>query len=421
MDGAAFSRRVPRGLGDQVRFMTAGSVDDGKSTLIGRLLLDAGALMRDQAASLGDNEDEQDLAALTDGLEAERAQGITIDVAYRYFSTPQTSFIIADAPGHEQYTRNMVTAASNSDLAIVVVDASRVEGGALKPQTRRHAAIAALMGLDVIVAVNKMDAVDWSEARFNELASAFAQLAESLGLSDVTCVPVSAKRGDNVVRRGDVAWWRGPTLVELIEQSRGAKAQHAGPLRLPVQLVLRDAESRFYAGRVEAGAIRPGDKVFVGPSAQAATVAQVRVGGRGVASAEAGASVAIELTEERDVTRGDIIAGAGVQYARTVVADICWLDQTAWTKGRRYLLRQGALETQALIEDVHFVHDIADFSKRASATSLDLNDIASVRITTRDPILADLYADLPGTGAFVLFDPQTNQTCAAGMIREVLA
>ena len=417
MDGTAFFRPTEAWSGEQIRFMTAGSVDDGKSTLIGRMLLDAGALMRDQAAALG-GDDVQDLAALTDGLEAERAQGITIDVAYRYFSTPETSLVIADAPGHEQYTRNMVTAASVSDVAVLVIDASRVEQGQLKPQTRRHAAIAALMGLDLIVAVNKMDLVDWSRERFDDVSDAFNALAAQLGVGTVACVPISARRGDNVVRPGGADWWRGPTLIELIVQTRRARRSN-GALRLPVQAVLREGDRRLYAGRIESGAIRPGDKVRAGASGGLATVAQVRVGGHGVARADAGASVAVELADERDVERGDVIASSDVRYARRVAADLCWLDETPWVKGRRYRLRQGALETQALI-DVQFVRDIADFAQQ-EADALGLNDIASVHIVTRDFILGDLYADIPGAGAFVLFDVDTNQTCAAGMIREVIA
>jgi sulfate adenylyltransferase subunit 1 len=417
MDGAALFRPTDPWGGEQIRFMTAGSVDDGKSTLIGRMLLDAGALMRDQAAALG-SDDTQDLAALTDGLEAERAQGITIDVAYRYFSTPEASLIIADAPGHEQYTRNMVTAASVSDVAVLVIDASRVEQGLLKPQTRRHAAIAALMGLDLVVAVNKMDLVGWSRERFDQVSGAFSALAAQLGLGAVACVPISARAGDNVVRRGGAEWWRGPTLIELIVRNRRVNPA-AGPLRLPVQAVLRDGDRRLYAGRIESGAIRPGDRVRVGASGGLATVAQVRIGGHGAPRADAGASVAVELADERDVERGDVIASSDVRYARSVTADLCWLDEAAWVKGRRYRLRQGALETQALV-DVQFVRDVADFSQRET-DALELNDIASVRIATRDFILGDLYADIPGAGAFVLFDVDTNQTCAAGMIREVIA
>ena len=418
MDGAALLH-PPQIEDRQIRFMTAGSVDDGKSTLIGRLLLDAGALMRDQAAAYVGT-DERDLAALTDGLEAERAQGITIDVAYRYFATPEASFIIADAPGHEQYTRNMVTAASVSDVAVLVIDASRVENGQLKPQTRRHAAIAALMGLDVIVAVNKMDAVDWSQERFEDVRAAFADIAGTLGLSSVTCVPISARKGDNVVRRGEPNWWRGPTLLELIGKSRPQRVQASGPLRLPVQTMLRDGERRFYAGRIESGELKVGDEVHVGPFATPATVAEVRVSGHAVSSASAGASVALRLSDERDVSRGDVIAAPDVRYARSVAADLCWLDEQPWVKRRRYILRQGALQTQAVIEEVRYLHDIADFDRKPDASGLKLNDIVRIAVMTRDPILGDLYAELPGTGAFVLFDPDTQQTCAAGMIREVL-
>jgi sulfate adenylyltransferase subunit 1 len=419
MDGA-FARPVAPWSGDQIRFTTAGSVDDGKSTLIGRLLLDSNALMRDQSAALGEGE-SLDLAALTDGLEAERAQGITIDVAYRYFATHAASFIIADAPGHEQYTRNMVTAASVSDVAVLVIDASRVESGVLKPQTRRHAAIAALMGLDVIVAVNKMDAVGWSEQRFDDIRTAFGDVAGSLDVARVSFVPISAKRGDNVVHRGEPAWWNGPTLIQLLERVRPPSARADAPLRLPIQVVLRDGDARLYAGRVESGSVRAGDAVRVGPSASLATVARVRVGGRVVASAEAGVSVSIELDEDRDLAAGDVIADANVRYARTAIADLCWLDEQAWTPGRRYGLRQGALETQARIEEVCFVRDIADLNHHIETRDLKINDIASVRIAARDPLLADIYTDSPATGAFVLFDADTHQTCAAGMIRGIAA
>ncbi|HVK79473.1 MAG TPA: GTP-binding protein [Verrucomicrobiae bacterium] len=417
MDGATFFRPQQNWSGEQVRFMTAGSVDDGKSTLIGRLLLDSKVLMLDQAAGL-DGEDI-DLAALTDGLEAERAQGITIDVAYRYFATPRTSFIIADSPGHEQYTRNMVTAASVSDVAVLVIDVARVEKGQLKPQTRRHAAVAALMGLNIIVAVNKMDLVGWSKERFDEVRSAFNDVAGVLNIKDIAFVPVSAKRGENIVNRGGPDWYKGPTLIELLEASPRKNSLADAPLRLPVQLLLRDGDIRLYAGRIESGAVKPGDKVRVGPGAFAATVAQVRIGGAGVAYAEAGASVAIELSEDRDLAQGGVIADNDVRYARRVVADLCWLDENAWTPARRYRLRQGALETQALIENVRFVRDVSNLDN-VPANELKLNDIASVQLAARDPILADLFADLPGTGAFVLFDPDTNQTAAAGMIREIV-
>ncbi len=417
MDGAISPPRVAPWSGEQVRFMTAGSVDDGKSTLIGRLLLDSNALMRDQASALGEG-DDLDLAALTDGLEAERAQGITIDVAYRYFATPAASFIIADAPGHEQYTRNMVTAASVSDVAVLVIDAGRFDG-ALKTQTLRHAAIIGLMGLDLIVAINKMDAVGWSIDRFEDIRAAFRDAAPSLSLSNVTYIPVSAKRGDNVVHRGAATWWAGPTLVEALEQARPRATAASGRFRLPVQTVLRDGDRRFYAGRIEAGAARVGDAVLVGPSGSIAKIKSVSVSGRAVNDAAAGDSVALELDRERDATRGDVITDANAQYSRSVVADLCWLDEAAWTPGRRYRLRQGTLETQARIETGVQVRDVSDFTRHVDASGLGLNDVARVRVTTRDPILADLYTDIAALGAFVLFDAESNQTCAAGMLREV--
>jgi sulfate adenylyltransferase subunit 1 len=417
MDGGVLQHSRLSAGPRQIRFMTAGSVDDGKSTLIGRLLLDSGVLMRDQVAGIDDN--PEGLAELTDGLEAERAQGITIDVAYRYFETPEASFLIADAPGHEQYTRNMVTAASNSDVAVIVIDATGVRSGVLKPQTRRHAAIAALMGLDLVVAVNKMDLLDWSEERFRDVEAAFGDLATSLKIGAVTCVPISARNGANVVFAGAAPWWRGSTLTEVINQSRVPRAQTERALRIPVQTVLRDVQTRHYAGRVEQGVVRPGDQVVIGPRRQAATVAAVRVGGTSVTEAKAGAAITIEFTGEHDVTRGDVIASADVSYVRAFAADLCWLDEAPLAIGRRYVLRQGTLVTQALIEEISFIHDISDFSRSAAASALTLNDIARVRIATRDPVLADLYKDSVGTGAFALFDPQSNQTCGAGMIREV--
>jgi sulfate adenylyltransferase subunit 1 len=405
--------------GRQIRFMTAGSVDDGKSTLIGRFLLDSQGLMRDQASALARGADDAlDLAALTDGLEAEQAQGITIDVAYRYFATPSTSFIIADAPGHEQFTRNMVTAASTSDIAVIVIDAARFEG-ALRDQTRRHAAIAAMMGLGVIVAVNKMDLTDWSQARFEAICAAFGAVAAVVGLDAPVMVPVSAKAGDNVVRRGGASWYAGPTLAEALEQAGDYSGARGGALRLPVQLVLREGARRLYAGRIEAGSVRPGDAVRVGPGLLPATVTQVLVRGAGVPVALAGTSVAVELSDERDLGPGGVIAAPGAAYARRVVADLCWLDEAPFVPARRYRLRQGTLETQALIETVRSVRDVATLAQHP-ASALALNDIASVQVAVRDPLLADLYTDYPATGGFVLIDPVTNQTAAAGLIREIL-
>ncbi len=416
MDGAIL-QRVPRASGGaQVRFMTAGSVDDGKSTLIGRLLLDSKALLEDQIGDLGD---DQDLAFITDGLEAERAQGITIDVAYRYFATPRTSFVIADAPGHEQYTRNMVTAASASDVAVLVVDASRFDGKSLKVQTARHAAIAALMGLKIIVAINKMDVVDWSRQVFDAIRHAFAALSERIGASPIAYVPVSARHGDNVVREGGASWYVGPSLIEVLESVVVRTGIADESLRLPVQVVLRSGGDRFYAGRIESGTVRPRDAVAIGPNGPTTSIRSVYIAGRAVASAQAGASVAVSLSDEHDLGPGNVITEPAVCYSRRVAADLCWLDEAAWTPGRRYKLRQGTLETQALISGIRFARDIATFTPLAVDT-LEPNDIARVEVTARDPLLGDLYARLPGTGAFVLFDQDTNQTVAAGMIREVL-
>src|SRR5690606_28053192 len=260
--------------------------------------------------------------------------------------------------------------------------------------------------------------LDWSKARFEAVRDAIIEACDALGFADVACVPVSARWGDNVVRRGAPSWWSGPTLLEHIEMSRSRAERVNAPLRLPVQVVLRALGARFYAGRLASGVVHVGEQVFVGPQRTPATVARIQIADRSVPQAQAGESVTVELEEERDIARGDVIASGDVSYVRRVVADLCWLDEDAWVPGRRYLLRQGTLETQALIEDVHFVRDVADFGKRAKPGRLELNDIANVRIATRDPILADRYGELPRTGAFVLLDPQTNQTCAAGMIRE---
>jgi sulfate adenylyltransferase subunit 1 len=313
----------------------------------------------------------------------------------------------------------MVTAASVSDVAVIVIDVTGVANGVLKPQTRRHAAIAALMGLNVIIAVNKMDLVGWSRRRFEDVRTAFGDVAQALGVKQAAFVPVSALRGDNIVHRS-AHWSDGPTLLEALEGAARRQSFAHAPLRLPIQTVLRQGERRLYAGRIESGVVRPGDHVRVGPSALAAAITGVRVAGAAAPFAEAGASVAVELADARDLARGDVIADAGVRYTQRIAADLCWLDEAAWAPGRRYRLRQGTLETQAVIEDIGYVRDMATLG-RIEAQRLHLNDIASVTLAARDPLLADLYAELPGTGGIVLFDPDTNRTCAAGMIRKALA
>jgi len=416
---------------DVLRFMTAGSVDDGKSTLIGRLLYDSKGLMRDQIAAIGRakharaDDGEIDLALVTDGLESEREQGITIDVAYRYFSTPRRAFVIADAPGHEQYTRNMVTAASTAELAIVLIDASRIVGKGLKPQTRRHAAIARLMGLDVIVAINKMDLLDWSESAFADIRSGFERIARTLGLDVLAYVPISAKAGDNVARTGQASWYTGPTLLELLETAPTRADAAGAPFRFPIQRVARWGETdpdarRGYAGRVESGVVRVGDEVLAAPSLLSAIVREIRTFDGALDQAVPGQSVTIVLDRDLDLARGDTLGGADLQTARSFSADICWLDTNAWQKGRRYLLRQGTRQTHALIDEIHFVREVTELAAVADATTLALNDIASVRLKAQTPLLADAFDALPATGAFVLIDPVTHQTAAAGMLREAL-
>jgi sulfate adenylyltransferase subunit 1 len=408
-----------------LRFITAGSVDDGKSTLIGRLLFDSKGLLRDQVAAIsksraGSNEEaEIDLALVTDGLESEREQGITIDVAYRYFATPRRSFIIADAPGHEQYTRNMVTAASNAEAAVILIDASRLAGKGLKPQTRRHATIAKLMGLKVIVAINKMDMTGWSRGVFEEIRDNFARVARTLGIEDPIYVPIAAKHGDNVARRTpNSPWYDGPPLLEILE-TLDATRRNDGVFRLPVQRVIRMPDgARAYAGRIASGDVAVGQEITILPSGQTATVEAIRTFDGAFSDAREGQSVGVVLDRDVDVSRGDTLASAGARATRAFVADLCWLDEEPWEKGRRYLLKQGSRTTQALIDGIVFVREMTELAEVGEATGLKLNDIASVRVKLRDPILADTYSERPATGAFVLIDAASNQTAAAGMIRE---
>lgn len=424
-----FDAVAPAGEPGLLRFVTAGSVDDGKSTLIGRLLHDSKALMTDQVAAIAGARHaraapgEIDLALVTDGLEAEREQGITIDVAYRYFATPARSFIIADAPGHEQYTRNMVTAASTADVAVVLIDASRIEGAALKAQTRRHTAVAALLGLKLIAAVNKMDLIGWDQGRFDAIADAMRALAATLGAQVLAIVPMSAKAGDNVVARSAAApWYGGPSLSELLETAPARAEDASGPLRLPVQRVARvtgpdGAPLRGYQGRIAHGAIAVGDELAIAGRPELVTVTGLHVGADARSAAHAGLSVTVTLAQDVDLTRGDVLASPGAALTRNLTADLCWLDEDAWNPSVAYLVRQGALTTKAKITQVDWVRDVATLATVAAADGLRLNDIGQVRIATQAPLLADAYADLPATGSFVLINPLTRQTAAAGMIR----
>ncbi|MEX3688455.1 sulfate adenylyltransferase subunit 1 [Paraburkholderia sp. BR14263] len=428
----------PEDLG-VLRFITAGSVDDGKSTLIGRLLYDSKAVLSDQLSALSRAKnkrtvgDEIDLSLLTDGLEAEREQGITIDVAYRYFATAKRKFIIADTPGHEQYTRNMVTGASTAHAAIILIDPTRVtvENGVtqLLPQTKRHSAIVKLLGLQhVIVAINKMDLVDYSEATFNLIREAYVVLARQLGLTDVRFVPVSALKGDNIVAASErMPWYAGEPLLDVLEQLPLAQATGEA-LRFPVQWVARQDGSsaddfRGYMGRVEAGEVKLGDAISVLPAGRSATVAEIIApvpgGTAQVDRAFAGQTVTIRLAEDVDVSRGDtfVPAADAAQPAKKLEADLCWFDDEPLSPQRKYLLKQTTSTVFAKIGAVKQVLDVHTLSHATDRHELAMNDIGRVALSLQKPLVCDLYDANPGTGAFVLIDEATHHTVAAGMIR----
>jgi sulfate adenylyltransferase large subunit len=404
-----------------LRVATAGSVDDGKSTLLGRLLHDAKGVLADQldavAAASRRRGGELDLSLLTDGLRAEREQGITIDVAYRYFATPRRTFVLADTPGHVQYTRNMVTGASTADVAVVLVD---VRHGVTE-QSRRHAAVAALLRVPhVVLVVNKMDLVAWDRRAFDEAAAQFRAWAAALGLPDVPAIPVSALHGDNVVTAAEHApWYDGPTLLELLETVDVDVPARA--LRFPVQYVVRAPEREFrgYAGRVAGGAVRVGDEVVVLPAGTRTSVAAVETYDGPLESADEGRSVVLRLADDVDVARGDLIAGADAAPTptRTVEATVCWLAEEPLAP-RRYLLKHTTRTTKALVEATG-VLDLATARVRAATGAafddIVLNDIARVRVRTAEPIALDDYAANRRTGAFLLIDEASGATVAAGM------
>jgi bifunctional enzyme CysN/CysC len=391
-----------------LRFATAGSVDDGKSTLIGRLLYDSKSLLADQVADA-----EQDLARLTDGLRAEREQGITIDVAYRHFSTPRRRFIIADTPGHAQYTRNMVTGASTADVAVVLVDAR--EG--LLTQSRRHAAIAGLLGIPrLVLAVNKMDLVDYDADRFRAICADFRAWAGRLEVAEITCIPISALVGDNVVERSEAMdWYRGPTLLEYLESAPVAAI--GGPLRLPVQCVIR-GEPRAYAGQLAGGTVRVGDEVVVLPSGLSSRVSAVEGPGGPVESASAPLSVAVSLEDELDVGRGALISSPEERpvVARELSATVCWLGESPGRVGGRYLLKHTTRSEHVKLDAVDEVLDVATLTGRPGGDSLGLNDIARVSLRCAAELAFDGYRANRWMGAFILIDAATNDTVAAGMI-----
>ena len=422
-----------RGL---LRFITAGSVDDGKSTLIGRLLFDSKGIFADQLDAISRAKhkrtvgDTVDLSLLTDGLEAEREQGITIDVAYRYFATPKRKFIIADTPGHEQYTRNMVTGASTADAVIILVDVSKVKLGEdgsveLLTQTKRHSTIAHLLQIQhVIVAVNKMDLVDYDQTVYDRIVGAYQQFAQQLGLKDVHAIPLSALAGDNVVEASArMPWYQGPTLITLLESLSVYEDAHEEAFRFPVQLVARHNgheanDFRGYMGRIEAGKVAKGDKLVVLPSGQSATVKDIQTLDGSLESATAGQSVTLLLDEYLDISRGDLLAAEAQPSTilKTVNADVCWLSEEPLDLRRKYWLKHTTKQVAARVAKVDTLLDI-NTQERRPADTLKLNDIARISVNVQQPIAADAYQDIRATGAFILIDEVSHQTVAAGMIR----
>jgi sulfate adenylyltransferase large subunit len=413
---------------DTLRLATAGSVDDGKSTLIGRLLYDAKSILSDQLEHLAavsharNGNGHLDLALLTDGLRAEREQGITIDVAHRYFATPRRRFILADTPGHEQYTRNMVTGASTAQVAIVLVDA---RAGVVE-QTRRHAAVAALLRVGhVVLAVNKMDLVGWSEEVFDRIVADFDCFASKVGLGAVTPLPMSALHGDNVVSSSErLGWYAGPALLEHLETVE-LPVGEPGELRFPVQWVLRGGE-RAYAGRVAGGELRPGAEVVALPSGERARVTAVETFDGPVEAAAAGRSVSVRIDRELDISRGDVLAAAesAPEPVRELEADVCWLSERPLAAGARLALKNGTATVRAVIDEVVNRLDLAEGERvplgdddgGGGGRGLSLNDIGRVRLRVSRPLPVEPYAANRVTGAFVLLDEGTHETVGAGMV-----
>ncbi|WP_280219033.1 adenylyl-sulfate kinase [Nocardia neocaledoniensis] len=409
-----------------LRLATAGSVDDGKSTLIGRLLYDSKSLFDDQLAAIERVSTERggdaaDLALVTDGLRAEREQGITIDVAYRYVTTPRRKFVIADTPGHVQYTRNMVTGASTADLALILVDART----GVCEQTRRHAFLATLLGVPhLVVCVNKMDLVDWTQERFEEIRAEFAAFAAKLTVGDLSFVPVSALLGDNVVEpSAHMPWYPGPPLLRHLEDVHIASDRNLIDARLPIQYVIRAQQGldhRSYAGTVAGGIFKPGDEVVVLPAGHTSRVREIwGPGGTKVDEAFTGMAVSLTLDDEIDVGRGDLLARPGnrPQVGAELDAMVCWFSETTSLRaGARCLVRTATQISAAEVIDIDYQLDVNTLHRIEDAESLSLNDIARVRLRSRQPLLFDPYRENRRTGSFILIDPVTDQTVAAGMI-----
>ncbi len=412
-----------------LKFITAGSVDDGKSTLIGRLLFDSKAVSHDilhtlERQSLNMPDGELDLSLLTDGLRAEREQGITIDVAYKYFNTPRRKFIIADAPGHVQYTRNMVTGASNADLAIILIDARH----GVVEQTHRHSMVASLMGIPhIVAAVNKMDLVDYDEQVFYRIAADYQKLAQKLGLQEITFIPMSALAGDNVVTISEkMPWYAGKTLLDHLETIELAETREDEPTRFQVQYVIRPRteelhDYRGYAGALRSGSFRRGDKIVVLPAGIESTIKAIEVNQQEVEEAFAPQPIVLHLADDIDISRGDsIVRVDGVQPAVTqdLELDICWMSERPLYPGDRLLLRHNAATVKAIVKEIYHKVDVHTFEEQP-AEQLKLNDIAYIRLRTAKPVVFDSYKQNRSTGSLILINDNTFDTVAAGMLHEV--
>jgi sulfate adenylyltransferase, large subunit len=419
-----------------LRFITAGSVDDGKSTLIGRLLYDSKALLSDQLSTLNKAKDKHnqeaiDFSILTDGLEAEREQGITIDVAYRYFSTAKRKFIIADTPGHEQYTRNMVTGASTASAAIVLIDASQLNFNEqplqLLPQTKRHSAILRQLNCPhILVAVNKMDLLDFSEEKFNAIVTAYNRLATQLGLKDVRFIPVSALHGDNLVYASEhTPWYSGEPILTILENlpSVDDVSHDSTNFYFPVQLVIRqDANKaddfRGYQGRVERGSVKLGQHIRIEPFGLTATVTEIITPKGEVQQAVAGEAVTIRLDKDIDISRGDVFVDeqSPLTPQKQLHATLCWFDERPLNTARKYLLKHGTQTVLAKISKIENVLNVHSLAHENGATILNMNDIANVSLTLQKPIVSTTYAENIAGGSFIFVDEATYNTVAAGMI-----
>ena len=412
---------------DILRFATAGSVDDGKSTLIGRLLYDSKSIFTDQLdaverTSVQRGDDYTDLALLTDGLRAEREQGITIDVAYRYFSTPLRKFIIADTPGHIQYTRNMVTGASTADLAIILIDARK----GLLEQSRRHAAIVSLLRVPhVVLAINKMDLVDWSQEVYEQISTEFRDFAARLDFADVTAIPLSALTGDNVVTRSDkMPWYEGSALLHHLEHVYIASDRNLVDVRFPVQYVIRSqngrGDFRGFAGQLVSGVIRPGDEVIALPSGLPSRVRAVSTADGELTEAYPPMSITVQLEDEVDISRGDMISRPHNQPVMTqdIDAMVCWMDSEPMRVGRKYALKHTTRSVRTMVKDIQYELDINSLQRELSPGSLGLNGIGRVTLRTTQPLLVDPYRRNRQTGSFIIIDEATNRTVGAGFVTE---